>query len=243
MKRSRTAGAALPSLAGLAALLASACAPLASSPTPAFDPQACAEEALRRNPDPGVVRDAVTGFTRDCAGVAVPSACSMLGVLHELGLGVPVDPTLARSLYRLACGAGNTRACGNLGELLLADPVPAVVPDALSLLRSSCAASNGRHCAALGRVYDEGTFVPRSPVVAASWFERACTNGSVSACIGYADLAERGDVDPPRGRTTQLLAMACARGSEESCNRLSTRRPRAPGETDPARLLVGSRER
>jgi TPR repeat protein len=43
------------------------------------------------------------------AGVAV--ACSNLGVMYEIGLGVPKDEAHAASLYRRACNGGMAEAC------------------------------------------------------------------------------------------------------------------------------------
>lgn len=225
-------------LAGLTTLLVTACAPAASLTTaPIFDPQACAEEALRRSPDPALMDDAVARFSGRCEGAGEPSSCSLFGVLLELGLGVRADHARARRLYRFACESGNQRACGNLGGLLLADAAPGALPEsALTLLRSSCDAGHGRPCAVLGRIYDEGALVPRAPAVAASWFERACQRGDASACIGFADLIERGEVAAAPARSAELLAMACARGDEVGCDRIA-RHPRAPP------IVLGSRER
>jgi TPR repeat protein len=120
VKEPRAAGAAM---AGLAAALVCACAPggaagtVATGPGAEFDAQGCAEDAMRRSPDPEVMPDAAVGFSRWCALGDAP-ACSMLGVMHELGLGVRRSRERARSLYRRACDGGNARACGNLDELL-----------------------------------------------------------------------------------------------------------------------------
>jgi TPR repeat protein len=43
------------------------------------------------------------------AGVAV--ACSNLGVMYEIGLGVPKDEAHAASLFRKACDGGVSVAC------------------------------------------------------------------------------------------------------------------------------------
>jgi TPR repeat protein len=228
-------------LAGLTALLAGACTPAVSTPPdPSFDPQACAEDALRRSPEPAIVKDAAAHFSRRCEGSGDVSACSLFGVLLELGLGVRADRARARTLYRFACESGNPRACGNLGELLLADAAPGATPEgALTLLRMSCDAGHGRPCAVLGRIYDRGSVVPRTPAVAASFFERACRRGAVSACIGVADLIEHGDVAAAPARRVELLTMACAHGDEGGCARLGgyPRPPESPS------VVVGSRER
>jgi TPR repeat protein len=241
MNASHSVRAARCALAGLTALLAGACVPAAApTPAPIFDPQACAEEALRRSPDPAIVKEAADRFSRECEALGEVSSCSLLGVLLELGLGVHADHARARTLYRSACDAGNQRACGNLGGLLLAGAVPGAPPDgALALLQRGCDAGYGRPCAHLGRIYNEGTLVPRAPVVAASWFERACQRGAATACVGLADLIERGDVAAAPAHGLELLVVACAHGDEEGCARLA----RHPPPPRPSPIVLGSRER
>ena len=104
---------------------------------PPDDCQACAEEALRRDPDPVALVNAALTFELTCA-TRQPGACSLLGVLHELGVGAPRDLARARSLYRLDCDAGNARACGNLGALMLRDDGGATTELAAMLLTSAC---------------------------------------------------------------------------------------------------------
>ena len=47
-----------------------------------------------------------------------PRGCSNLGLLHELGRGVPVSKGKAAALYERACQGGIAAACANLGGLL-----------------------------------------------------------------------------------------------------------------------------
>jgi TPR repeat protein len=108
--------------AGLLSLLASACATgdlLTNRGEPGgvpYDAQECVEHALRSEPDPATVRDAVVAFTGACqAGEA--ASCSALGVMYELGRGVPASVPRALSLYGSACEAHNLRACANLRSL------------------------------------------------------------------------------------------------------------------------------
>jgi hypothetical protein len=156
----------------------------------------------------------------------------MLGVIHELGLGVPRDRARARSLYRQACERRNLRACGNLGELLLADVRPGDAPDgALVLLRTACDAGHGRACAVIGRAQATGVVVSGGPSDAAVWFERGCAGGEVSSCVALADLVES------PGRRAELLTLACARGDADGCARLAAPPPvRAP-------IVVGTQDR
>lgn len=75
----------------------------------------CVDGALQRNPDPTVLKDAVERFEAGCK-IGDPAACSLLGLMHERGLAMPVDRPRARELYEQACRAGNKIGCGHLRD-------------------------------------------------------------------------------------------------------------------------------
>ncbi len=201
-----------------------------------FDPQACAEDALRRGPDPALVNDAAASFSTAC-GMRDLASCSMLGVAHELGLGVAKSATRARSLYRHACEGGNARACGNLGELLLDDArAGGDAGHALFLLGAACDAGSARHCGVLGWAYGAGVVVPRSPVAAASYLERSCARGEPLGCMTLVDLIEGGVVVADPSHARDLAARACMHGSAAGCARLGN-------PSRPSRLLVADAPR
>jgi TPR repeat protein len=81
-----------------------------------YDAQGCAEHALRNHPDPQAVRASAVAFTRACDD-GEAAACSALGVIYEVGLGVAPDPSRAQFLYEAACTAHNRRGCMNLRAL------------------------------------------------------------------------------------------------------------------------------
>ena len=68
--------------------LTAGCAASFGGALPGYDQQACAERALRRGPDRYTVADAVRAFKTDCHEGGA-EACSALGVMNELGIGVP----------------------------------------------------------------------------------------------------------------------------------------------------------
>jgi TPR repeat protein len=111
-------------VATLVSVCASACATgeLFTSPVDVagvkYDAQECVENALRNAPDPSDVRDAVSAFTSACEAGEAP-ACSVLGVMYEVGRGFPLDTPRALALYGAACDAHNPRACANRDRLLL----------------------------------------------------------------------------------------------------------------------------
>jgi TPR repeat protein len=108
--------------AGLASIFASGCVTgdLLSVRVDAagrYDPQECVENALRSGPDPHALREAAVAFASACDGGEAAS-CSALGVMYELGRGLPMSTSRALSLYETACEAHNLRACGNRDRLV-----------------------------------------------------------------------------------------------------------------------------
>jgi hypothetical protein len=190
-----------------------------------FDPQACAEDALRRTTDPELAAQAVETFSTACA-LRDTSSCSMLGVAYQIGVGVARNPARARGLYRHACEGGNKRACGNLGEMLLVESEAHAEPiAALGLLQASCAAGQARPCAVLGRFFAVGPDLPRDAASAVRFSMRGCTLGASSACVDLADMIDRGVAPAYSGRAKELVTLACMRGDEQACARLAPVKP------------------
>ena len=219
MNRIRSARSALAALAGLTVVW-TGCASPAWPDGGTFDPQACAEDALRRNRDPALAREAVAYSVERCRAGGT-DGCSMLGVAYELGLGVRQDRALARSIYQHTCDAGDVRACGNLGELLLSGGESP--SGAIALLRKACEAGHARPCGVLGDAYASGASIPRAPAEAVSWSERACARGDAPSCVRLVDLGASA------ARTDKLLTLACVGGDVEGCDRLGRRARSQPG--------------
>jgi TPR repeat protein len=194
----------------------------------AYDSQACAEDTMRRSSDPALAAAAVQAFSAGCAA-RDGAACSMLGVAYEIGLGGPRSLPRARGYYQHACEGGNARACGNLGELLLASAASAAdTRSAVDMLGTACAAGHARHCAALGRAHGSGERLPRQPALAASFLDRACRGGDGRACLDLAHELELRDQRAGGERTFELLLAACAQGDPAGCARLTDRSTRRP---------------
>ncbi len=211
-----------------ASLCLAGCAPATLEIEFVHDPQTCAEDALRRRPDPALAAETAAAFSSDCARGDTAS-CSMLGVAHEVGYGVARDADRARSLYQQACRSGNKRACGNLGEVLLAEAEPGASPAApLTLLEVACEAKQGRACAVLGHALAHSAVVPRDLPLAGRFLRQACDREQPHACLELAELVEGGSVPARPGMAEHLLEIACARGSEVACDRLAPA-PRSRG--------------
>ena len=224
-------------VAALASALLAACAPARSPGSPeAYDHQTCVENALRNKPDPALLAEAAVELGQGCRFTDTAS-CSMLGVMYELGRGVPLDVRRARSLYQQSCDGGNARACGNLGALVLREPSLGAPERALELLRSACDAVDARACATLGAAHLEGGAAPASPAEARRLLELACDRGEPSGCVALAlGLARSGD----EARADTLLARACARGHAEGCALFDERSRRIRERREPA-VIAGMR--
>lgn len=219
--------------AGAAAALSAACAaPSIPQVLDVWDPQSCAEDAMRRPSGAADAKEAVPQLELSCR-LGDPVSCSMLGVASELGLGVQRDLRRAAALYRRACESGNARGCANLGELLLQGAGPLVSPAAVGHLKHACALGQGRSCQILGRAHAEGLI--GSPLDAVPFYERACALGSSAGCVGLADLVARGLAPGGEARALELSAAACGRGDPEACDRVARARPRPEPDHGPTR--------
>ncbi len=216
------------------ALFATGCAGVNEGPNAAeaaFDPQTCAEEAMRHGADPAVAADAPAYFKEACATRDF-GACSLLGLVNELGFGVPKNLTRARGLYTYACDSGNKRACGNLGELVIGEAKDAqATKDGIALLDRACSGGSARHCGVLGWTYATGPEATRSPALGAKLLERSCIGGNATGCLALAGLLDRGLVPASAAHAYDLVAAACSRGSATACDDLARR-------TRPGRLLA-----
>ena len=206
-------------------LLTAGCAPApllarhVEAPGVIYDAQECVENSMRRGADPMLVPEALQVFRAAC-DTGEAAACSALGVMYEIGFGVPRAPRAALRLYRRACSAKNTRACANLGEALLSDAAGARDPVAAeAILRVACDGGQARACAALGRAYRAGAVVAPA-AVATSFLEMACQRGEASACSEVAGVPS-GFGRPEAEQRQRGLAKACAGGESAACDHLA----------------------
>jgi len=183
-----------------------------------YDEQACVERSLRRTPDPETVAQATQQFDEECRQGGV-QACSALGVINELGLGVPANAARAVALYERACRGGNRRGCANLG-VARAEGIggPVDMQAATQLLEPACTEGDARACAHLAGMRQSGGGGSKDPLVVAHLLELACSGEETSACVALGDI---------RTKARQLdSAMAsysngCMHGDDAACARLS----------------------
>jgi TPR repeat protein len=187
---------------------------------PGYDQQACLERALRRAPDAETVARASKAFMAECREGGA-EACSALGVMNEIGVGVPVNAAHSVALYERACAAGNSRGCANLGVARVEGMGgPRDVVAGARLLEPACDRGDARACLHLARLHRTGAGVSNDPVLAAQLFGRACTGEEPSACVALGDIRARAD-NP--GAAAALYGEACALGDATGCGHLEAR--------------------
>lgn len=197
----------------------------------ARDDFACVESSLRGEPDAAIVGEAADHFRAECDG-GEPAACSALGVMHELGRGVPRDMPQAVELYMSACQQRYARGCVNLGQLHAEGVgVPQRWSQAAALYDLACQARNAEGCYRIAQLQDQGRGVTQNSAYAAALYARSCESGHAAACIDLGVLHERGRGTPQDlTRAVQLYEQACRAGDVSGCfelDRLFMRHPEA----------------
>jgi uncharacterized protein len=200
---------------------------------PGYDQQACLERALRRAPDADNVARATAAFKLECREGGA-EACSALGVMYEIGVGVAANPGRAVALYERACNAGNVRGCANLGVALIEGLGGTQdVAAGARLLEPACAHGDAGACVNLARLYVSGDGVSKDPIRANQLFEIACRGEEATACVALAEIrATAGYADV----AAELYGKACGLGDPIACSQLDVRVPQVAASND--RLLT-----
>ena len=113
-----------------------------------------------------------------------------VGLLYDLGRGVPQNSLMAFSWYLQAAEAGLAQAAFNVAVMLDSGAVPR--DGAEAALWYARAAANGYHRAqyALAQLYAAGDGVPRNPATAVS--KIFCCSGSAFGHFSKRTIASRG---------------------------------------------------
>lgn len=182
-----------------------------------YDEQACVERALRRSADAETALRASREFIEECRQGGA-EACSALGVMNEVGVGVPRNIAKAVALYERACVAHNQRGCTNLGIARaqglggVADPAAGV-----RLLEPACDGGDARACVFLANMHVQGVSVSKDLAQAARLFDRACTGEEASACLALGDMLA---TDKRLDNAAEYYGKGCLNGDATACGRL-----------------------
>jgi len=153
--------------------------------------RACLEQRGERN------LDCAVRYLAASARAGRPSAQSLFGWMHAMGIGVDREPITALALYLLAARKGDLAAQNNLGELYEtgADPGLEKDPHRAALWYES--AARGGFAPAqynLGRLYAAGVGVERDLVAARFWLDLAKERGIANA----AELLRQLNAEPEK---------------------------------------------
>jgi hypothetical protein len=124
------------------------------------------------------------GRFEDALGIWGPLAASGeaqaqfgLGLLHELGQGVPLDTAAAYAWYRRAAELGLTAAAFNVAVMHDAGRgVPRDMTEAALWYARAAARGHPRAQFNLGQLYSAGEGVPRNPALAEAWYRAAAVS-------------------------------------------------------------------
>jgi TPR repeat protein len=183
--------------------------------------QNCAEQALRNNARAELLSDAGASLSEGCQqGDAVQ--CSVLGVMLELGRGLPMDPPRAADAFAAACQLGNARGCTNLGGLYESGAgLRASLPRASAFFFKGCQQGDHEGCYRLGRMHELGLGHRQDATRAAGLFETSCIAGHAQSCLELATMNDRGAVIPRNpARAAMLYKRACHAGKIAGCSEL-----------------------
>lgn len=138
---------------------------------------------------------------------------------------VAPNPEKGALLLNQACEGGVSRACADLGTLLVRGIGTDLDADrGVALLEGACEAGELVACRRLGALYHAGQVVGRDLDRATSLYGRACEGGHPSGCNSLGLLAQLGmGTDDPEPRVGEALGHyegACAAGYVPSCSNL-----------------------
>ena len=211
--------------------------------------QACATEAEQLLSGKDVPFDLVAHgdrAERACIGGAA-GACVAIARLYQDGRGGREhDDLRGNEWLRRGCVLGDATACFGVGvmafngEHATADPRAAQLwfAVAAAMGRSACETGKWRDCELLGTMHERGVGVSADPVLAFSFYERACAAANEHcASLGRAKLVGMGSTrDVEDG--TRLLTDACDAGADDSCAFLAEYLMTSAGRTDQVRAAA-----
>jgi hypothetical protein len=157
-----------------------------ASPVCADDPDA------RRALDAGRF-DEARHLLLPLAAAGDAEAALNLGLLYDLGHGVPQDSSTAYRWYRQAAEAGLAQAAFNVAVMLDSGvDVPRDSAEAALWYARAAAGGHNRAQYALAQLYAAGDGVPRNPATAEAWYRAAARGGLGAASARLSALLRAG---------------------------------------------------
>jgi len=187
--------------AGLLAVILAAASPLRAD-----------DRAARRAFDAGRF-DEARHLWLALAGSGDAEATLNLGLLYDLGRGVPQDSSTAYRWYRQAAEAGLAQAAFNVAVMLDSGAgVPRNGAEAAVWYARAAAAGYHRAQYALAQLYTDGDGVPRNLATAGAWYRAAARGGlgAASARLSALLRVERAAATPPPGNLSPVRPVPVA---------------------------------
>lgn len=156
-------------------------------------------------------------------------ALGNLGLMHLLGQTEHADLREGRALLREAAAQNVTRAATALA-LWQPDGGGLEEATATRLLMNAAARGVVEAEYAVGWLYYEGVSLPRDPLAAASWFERAALQGHAAAQLNLGVMLLRGEgCEPDAARGREWLRRAAEQGVPAAQRALESSAAMPPG--------------
>jgi TPR repeat protein len=139
-----------------------------------------------------------------------------LGLMYNLGNGVPQDYGEALKWYSLSALQGNADAQTYVGFMFyLGEGVPQDLAEAGKWLRLAADQGNARAQSRLGQMYEFGDGVLQNNVTAHMWYNIASANGNEESAKWRDDLAA--NMTPEDISKAQAMASECMSSGYENC--------------------------
>jgi TPR repeat protein len=152
----------------------------------------------------------------EACDAGVGRGCMLLGLMHDLGLGVDKNPQNAAQFYRTACDLDELEACVALGSTLAK---AGEYEGAAANFRHACeqGAFSGCHESAPSYLLGLGGVDP-NPEFSATLYRYACDGGYGASCTGLAGYYRDGiGVTADEATANGLLEKACDLEDDDGC--------------------------
>ena len=144
-------------------------------------------------------------------------AQSNLGIMYDIGNGVPENDAEAVKWYRKAADQGNAKAQYNLGVMYaIGDGVPENDAEAVKWYRKAADQGNAKAQFNLGAAYYNGDGVPENHVRAYVWLSMAKTQGYENAKKGVETVKNL--MTKQQIAQAQALATQCYESDYKDCD-------------------------
>jgi uncharacterized protein len=148
----------------------------------------------------------------------------------------------AEELYELACNAGASFACNQLGWLYeTGNGVAVNYAQAMNFYKQACDGGTAMGCNNLGNLYWNGRAGRQDYAMAVSLFNKACEGGEMWGCTNLGSAFHSGlGIVRDDAQARNLWQKACNGGQQEACTNLQNLPQTASAPVNPAPAIPGA---